>query len=103
MPESLPGFEWDDDKNRQNIQKHGIDFEDACDVFAGLYLSFYDSRREYGEDRWLAIGLMKDLTVVVVFVEESERVRRIISARKAQSSEKKRYEDFVKEISTHWD
>ena len=42
-------FTWDDDKNQQNIAKHGLSFEDASKIFDGFTLDLLDNRFEYGE------------------------------------------------------
>lgn len=89
-------FEWDEGKNRINIRKHGIDFSDAIDVFNHPVLTALDSREDYGEERWVALGLMKAMMAVVVYVECNGPVIRIISARKATKHEAKRYEQSIK-------
>jgi uncharacterized DUF497 family protein len=48
-------FEWNEEKNRYNIRKHGISFSEAISVFSHPYLARPDDREPYGEDRWLAI------------------------------------------------
>lgn len=83
-------FEWDEGKNRINIRKHGID------VFNHPVLTALDSREDYGEERWVALGLMKAMMAVVVYVERNGPVIRIISARKATKHEAKRYEQSIK-------
>lgn len=88
-------FEWDEGKNRINIRKHGIDFNDAIDVFNHPVLTALDGREDYGEERWIALGWMKAMMAVVVYVERSGPVIRIISARKATKREAKRYEQSV--------
>ncbi len=50
-------FEWDEAKNQINIRKHGIDFQDAIDVFNHPVLTSLDTREDYGEDRVDRIGL----------------------------------------------
>ncbi|MGK7883377.1 MAG: BrnT family toxin [Crocosphaera sp.] len=91
-------FEWDDNKNQANIAKHGIDFEQAKAVFNDPWLLiFFDERQEYGELREIAIGRMPLVTqnksfVVVVVYTERNTVTRLISARKANKQERKRYE-----------
>ena len=90
-------FEWDDRKAEANLQKHKISFDEAC-------LVFNDPHRMTGPDphpdgdRYRTIGAIGNITSVVVFVvhtededEDGEEVRRIISARKATASERKRY------------
>ena len=85
-------FEWDDDKNDKNIQKHGIDFKDVVEMFEHPMLTHLDTRQDYGEDRWIGIGLLKHIVAVTVFLEwEDEETIRIISARKATRHESKEY------------
>lgn len=82
------GFEWDADKNRQNIEKHGIDFEEAIEVFYGWYVVRPSDRS--GEKRWIAIGETETRTIVVVFTWRGGQIR-IISARRARRNEKRAY------------
>lgn len=85
-------FEWDDQKNEENIRKHGIDFADIPEIFNGPMLIDLDDRVDYGEDRWIGIGLLRTLVTVVIFTERVNDTIRIISARKATRYERKRYE-----------
>lgn len=48
-------FEWDADKNRQNIAKHGLRFEDAIRIFDGFTVDLSDDRFDYGEPREISI------------------------------------------------
>ncbi len=92
-------FEWDSEKERINIQKHGITFEQAAYVFADPFaLNKYDDEHsdEKEEDRWLLLGRsLNELILVVVhtFIEDDgiESVR-IISARKATKRERQAYQ-----------
>lgn len=88
-------FEWDEIKNQINIRKHGIDFQDAIDVFNHPLLTALDQRKDYGEDRWFAMGWIANIVGVVVYVERVEDVIRIISARKASRHEVKHYKQRV--------
>ena len=88
-------FEWDELKNQINIRKHGIDFQDAVDVFDHPVLTAIDQREDYGEERWIALGWMAAIVGVVVYVERNADVIRIISARKATKREVKRYKYSV--------
>jgi len=85
-------FEWDENKNKANIQKHGIDFRDAVYVFADhLALNIPDDYAE-DEERWLLLGMnLKEQVLLVVHTFRSEDVIRIISARKATHREKATY------------
>jgi len=86
-------FVWDEKKNRENIRKHGIDFRDVVDMFNHPMLVWLDTREDYGEDRWIGIGLLRSIVAVVVYVEwEDEETIRIISARKATIYERDAYD-----------
>ncbi len=85
-------FEWDEHKYNENIRKHGIDFRDVVEMFIHPMLTRLDTRRDYGEDRWIGIGLLKNIVDVTVYLEwEDEETIRIISARKATRYEIKEY------------
>ena len=90
-------FEWDDTKNITNQEKHGVSFEEAIEVFDdALQISKLDHRFNYFEERWITIGTTKKKHILVVanlfFSDEGEEIIRIISARKANNSERKTYE-----------
>ena len=85
-------FEWDDEKNRINLRKHGVDFTDAAQVF------FDENRIEQpdefhsdDEDRWQVIGMVEEI-LFVIYTEREDRTR-IISARKANKRERRIYYD----------
>lgn len=95
-------FQWDDEKNEQNVRKHGFDFTDAWEVFQNPLIARIDSRVDYGEDRWQGIGALQGSTVVIVFAERDPDIVRIISLRKANKNEKKQYERAIKNrLDTH--
>lgn len=52
-------FEWDEQKRKTNIRKHGFDFRDAWKVFNSPMLVAPDDRQDYGEDRWIGIGMLE--------------------------------------------
>jgi uncharacterized DUF497 family protein len=84
-------FEWDDEKNRINIEKHGIDFADAIHVFNDpLHSEIYDEAHSTDEERWIVIGNIGAIVLVVVTYREDDLVR-IISAREASSAERRQY------------
>lgn len=86
-------FEWDEDKNRQNIHKHGVDFNLAKRIFEQPVLTVLDNRKDYGEEREISIGMIDGiLLLTVVHTDRAHDVIRLISARKATKSERKRYE-----------
>lgn len=88
-------YEWDEAKNRQNIRKHGIDLRDVPSIFDRPMVTFLDQRKEYGEDRWVGIGMLKTMMTVVVFVERDRDTIRIISARKAARHEETIYSNEI--------
>jgi uncharacterized DUF497 family protein len=90
-------FEWDAAKNRANIRKHGFDFADAPEVFQGPLLARPDTREDYGEERWIAMGLLKNRVVVLAFAQPAEDVIRIISLRKADRDEREAFEKALQD------
>jgi uncharacterized DUF497 family protein len=90
-------FEWDERKNQANIRKHGLDFADAREIFSMPMLVAPDDREDYGEDRWIGVGLLRAFVVVVVYVERDEDVVRVISLRKALSHERAEYERILQD------
>ncbi|NJN86578.1 MAG: BrnT family toxin [Leptolyngbyaceae cyanobacterium SL_7_1] len=89
-------FEWDERKNQLNLAKHGFDFSDAFRIFNLPMVVELDERGDYGEDRYIGIGLLDGRVVVVVYTEPNDETVRIISLRKALSYERRRYEQYLK-------
>ena len=90
-------FEWDEEKSISNLQKHGVSFEEAKEVFEDpFHISKLDHRFDYFEERWITLGsTSKDKILVVAnlfFDEKGEEIIRIISARKANEKERRFYE-----------
>jgi len=85
-------FDWDEEKNAENIRKHGFDFLDAWEVFDRPVL-FKPSPRG-GESRYLCFGELDDIIVAVVFTLRSDTIR-IISFRKARKSERRYYNETI--------
>ncbi len=86
-------FEWDDDKAASNLAKHGVSFEDACGVFRDPFaIELIDDREDHTEERFILIGMSIDNVLVVVYTQRSQR-NRIISARKAEPSERRFYHE----------
>jgi uncharacterized protein len=88
-------FEWDEAKNLENIRKHEIDFADVPPMFDGEMLIELDDRFDYGEDRWFGIGFLGFGIAVIVWTERRKDVIRIISARRANRHEQKRFEQYL--------
>lgn len=81
---------YDPRKRALTLEHRNLDFEDAPDVFAGRHLSIEDDRQDYGETRWQTIGRLNDSVVMVVWTERGD-ARHIISMRKCNDRERKRY------------
>jgi uncharacterized DUF497 family protein len=87
-------FEWDKQKERINIRKHGISFEEARTVFYDeKAIQFFDPDHSEDEDRFLMLGISSKLRILIVChcFRESESVIRLFSARKADRDEEKEY------------
>jgi uncharacterized DUF497 family protein len=86
-------FEWDDEKAVSNLEKHGVSFGEATEVFYDPYaLEDYDTGHSADESRFVIIGLSSRRLLYVVYVERTADTIRIISARRADKSEQKFYE-----------
>ena len=91
-------FEWDDNKNKANVKKHGISFEEAVTVFEDdEALIIVDDAHSREEERFVLIGFSykANLLVVCHCYREKDSVIRIISARKANRQER---EDYAKKL-----
>jgi uncharacterized protein len=86
-------FEWDDRKAAKNIVKHGVPFEYAARVFPDPR-RLEDTRRDYREERRLMLGKIEGRLFVVAYTTR-DKVIRLISARKANEREQRRYEETL--------
>jgi uncharacterized DUF497 family protein len=84
-------YTWDPVKNRRNIARYGIAFEDAVKIFEGPTLERVDDRFEYGEVRVYAIGIVNEIEITVIYTDVSQTERRIISAWRAERHEREAY------------
>lgn len=92
-------FEWDEEKEKENIIKHKIDFTTAAFVFDDENrLEIYDSDHSIDEERYKTIGAIGETLVVVtvIYTERGDRIR-LISARKATAKERRMYYDSFQE------
>lgn len=86
-------YNWDPAKEKTNIRKHGVSFSEAKEALnCGLVIVLKESS-EFGEDRYVYLGICKKINILVVVVAYPDEVcTRIISARKANKRERKIYE-----------
>jgi uncharacterized DUF497 family protein len=74
-------FEWDDDKAARNAAAHGVSFETARQVFADPFgVELLDDRLDYGEDRWIRIGMAEGTILMVVYTERFAKAADFSSA-----------------------
>lgn len=91
-------FDWDERKNARNKKEHGISFESAVAVFENSLSRMYQDY-EHGEERYIMHGFSGNTAIMVVFtlreLDDGCTLIRIISARKLNKQEKKRYENDI--------
>ena len=87
-------FEWNSEKARQNLEKHGVSFDEATTAFADLRSrTIGDPKHSADEDRFLLLGMSsRGRLLVVAHTERGDRIR-LINARLASKREKKQYEE----------
>jgi uncharacterized DUF497 family protein len=86
-------FEWDDAKAAANLARHGVTFEDARRAFADVFaVEREDLRQDYGERRYIWLGMVGDRLLHVAYTMRDQRIR-IISARYAEPRERRRYHE----------
>jgi len=84
-------FEWDQSKAAENYTKHGVDFETARQVFRDPFaVERLDDREDYGEDRFVLVGMVDGVVLTVVYTERDSCLR-LISARRATKHEQDEY------------
>jgi uncharacterized protein len=88
---------WDEAKRASNLTKHRVDFAAAESFEWATAIALPDQRRSYGEDRILAFGLIGDRLHSLVYTRRDDAVR-VISLRKANARERKRYEEAKKSV-----
>ena len=93
-------FEWDERKNRRNLQKHDVRFETAVLVFDDPYAVTQREVTFEDEERWITVGAIGPGSILLVvhtsYEEHDEEVIRIISVRAAESRERRAYEEAHK-------
>ncbi len=86
--------EWDEIKREKTFRERGLDFADAEQIFAGKYFTREDTRREYGEIRYITVGFLFDRFVALVWTSRGDG-RRIISLRYGHEWEKERFKEYL--------
>ncbi|MGB5594830.1 MAG: BrnT family toxin [Crocosphaera sp.] len=88
-------FEWDEKKNRQNQQKHGISFEEAKEIFSRIVFTAIDERFFHNEIREISIGTIQGVVIITVAHTERNSKIRLISARKATPKERRQFYEYL--------
>ena len=88
-------FEWDESKNALNIAKHGVSVETASQIFKGPVYTATDERIDYGERRFVSVGAVENVVVLVVVHTDRDGHTRLISARTASRKERQKYYDEI--------
>lgn len=85
-------FEWDENKAKKVLEEHNLTFEEACTVFFDVNeVTMSDNRFDYGEHRYITIGMSyKARLLVVAWMQRDENIR-LITAMKAEGKHEKRY------------
>jgi uncharacterized DUF497 family protein len=92
-------FEWDNQKNKVNIAKHGIDFEFAKEIFSGSWIAKPDNRKDYGVSRFIALGGLEEFVLLAVYTLRGQRIR-LISVRLANKEERRIYYGYIERRTT---
>ena len=87
-------FEWDEAKRQSNLNKHGLDFIDAKEIWSGAVVELPSPQGQHSEERIIAIGRLRNRCITVIYTWRGDN-RRLISARKAGKNEQKRYHNEI--------
>lgn len=79
-------FSWHEPKRQITLKKQGLDFAHAEQVFMGPTFTFEDDREDYGGQRWVSLGLLREKVVVIVHTESEDEIR-VVSMREADKDE----------------
>ena len=89
----MTSFNWDEEKARRNLRKHGVSFDEANSVFDDpLFLTFADPEYSRNERRFIIMGESAKGRLLVVSYTDREEAIRLISARPVTNKERKAYE-----------
>ena len=85
---------WDEPKRRTNLRRHGFVFVDAEEAFGGVTYTYEDDRLAYGEQRFVTLGLLREVVVSIVHTEDGDDIH-VISMRKAAKREREIYFESI--------
>ena len=87
-------IEFDEEKRQRTLADRGLDFADATIVFDGPKFTVLDDREDYGEERFLTLGYLGDRLVAIIWTPRGA-ARRVISMRKCNDREQRKFRRFV--------
>lgn len=87
-------FEFDSKKREKNIEKHGVDLLIGALIFENTTVEAADTRRDYGETRIIAVGMVGNACFVTIYVRHGDVIR-LISTRKGGRRDRRKYEEAV--------
>ncbi|TDK37551.1 BrnT family toxin [Rhizobium deserti] len=87
-------FEWDETKRQQVLRERGVDILYAALIFEGPVLTRTDDRADYGEIRYVSLGVVDDECFIVVTTDRNN-VRRLITAWKGSRNDRSRYQESL--------
>jgi len=79
-------YTWHEPKRQVTLKRRGLDFAHAEQVFAGSTFTLEDDREDYGEERWVTLGMLRGKVVVIIHTETQDEIR-VISMREADRDE----------------
>ena len=98
MYNDFMSFEWDPNKNKINIKKHNLSFEESVPLFDKPHLTKV-SQGNYKETRYISIGALNKNSIILIVYTKRNKSIRIISARIAKKKERKSYHDHIKKTA----
>lgn len=89
---------FDSGKRDEVLKERGLDLAHAGKLLDGLCFEMPDDRFDYGEDRWVSIGMLEGEVVVCIWADWGDDHVRVITMWKANANEKRRYEEFTQKF-----
>ena len=84
-------YEWSEQKKEANFEKHGVDLNEIENFEWDSVIETIDDRKNYGEQRWVAVGIICGRIYVLIYTMRNNNIR-VISLRKANTRERNYYE-----------
>jgi hypothetical protein len=89
---------FDSNKREEVLRDDQLDLADAPELLSGVCFEMVDDRRDYGEERWVSIGMLKGKVVVCVWADWGDDHVRVITMWQAEPAERRRYYEYLAEL-----